>query len=106
MKLIASLLMIIGTLLAAIGQIIWKLAVQDWSIPWFILGYFVYGLFFFLMLYAYKHAEMSYVFPHLALNFVWVTIIAFIFLNEAMGWLKIVGVFSIVAGIIFAGASK
>lgn len=105
-KIVASLLMIVGTFIAAIGQILWKVAMSKQDLFIFFTGYFIYGLFFFIMIYAYKFADMSYVFPHISLNFVWVSLMAFIFLSEPFNLMKLFGVFSIVIGIIFAGLSK
>ena len=50
-----------------------------------------------------KKADLSLVFPFMALNFVWVTILSSVFLHEPIFWNKWVGIALIVIGVASIG---
>jgi len=71
-----------------------------------IFGLFFYFLGFLLLTTAFRHGELSVLFPFVSLSFIWVTITSFIFLNETITIFKILGVSAIVSGVILIGISS
>ncbi len=108
-KYISLISIILCTVMTTIGQILWKLGVKSTSnfISYFniyiILGFVVYGIGAILIIIALKFWELSKVHPFLALGFVWITILAPIILREIITITKIIGIVTIIMGVIFIG---
>ena len=71
-----------------------------------IFGLFFYFLGFVLLTTAFKHGELSVLFPFVSLSFIWVAIMSFIFLKEPFTLFKIIGVSAIVFGVAVIGLSS
>ena len=71
-----------------------------------LIGLFLYFFGFLLMVFAFKHGELSVLFPFISLSFVWVTILSFLVLKEIVTILEIVGVGVIVLGVVLIGLSS
>jgi drug/metabolite transporter (DMT)-like permease len=104
-------LMILCTLFTSLGQVFYKLGANNFSFNlldiiknyWLILGLFFYFLGAFLLIIALKNAELSIVYPMISLSFLWVSLISKFYLNEKLYFNKILGMISIVSGIVFIG---
>jgi len=107
----AILLVIFSTLFTTSGQILFKIGadnlvyevmalVTNWGI---ILGFVAYGMGAGLLIFALKKGDLSVVYPFVSLSFIWVSLIAFLFLNESLILVNWVGIFLIVSGISFIG---
>ena len=65
-----------------------------------IVLYFISSLGF---VWALKGGELSVLYPMVSLSYIWVTVMSYVFLNEQINTLKIVGVFLIIFGVILVG---
>ena len=68
-----------------------------------LFGLALYGLGAFLMIYAFKHGEVTVLYPIVTLSYVWVSLLSVYFFNEVMNVYKWSGVGIIVIGIVFIG---
>ena len=66
-------------------------------------GLSLYGLFTLLLIFALRDGELSVIYPIIALNYVWVTILSLIFFHETMNPFKAAGVAVIVLGVMVLG---
>jgi multidrug transporter EmrE-like cation transporter len=96
----------LATLLTATGQFLFKLGtanlVPGWDLIYnwpLIAGFAIYGVSAAILIIALKYGELSVLYPIIALSFVWVNIISFEFLGEAMNTFKWVGVSMIIIGV-------
>jgi len=107
----AIVLVIITTVLTSFGSLFYKFGADKLSfdITSIITNYYIIaGLIFYaigavLLVKAFKHGELSVLFPVVALSFVWVAILSMIFLSEIMTFTKWMGIIAIVAGVSFVG---
>lgn len=68
-------------------------------------GLSLYGLFTLLLIVALRDGELSVIYPIIALNYVWVTILSLIFFQETMNPFKACGITVIVIGVMVLGRS-
>lgn len=73
------------------------------TIPELFAGYFLYGIFAVLLIYALRHGELSILYPLIALGYVWVSILSVLVFHETMNPMKIAGVAIIIAGVAVLG---
>src|SRR5450755_4532987 len=73
------------------------------TIPQLFAGYFLYGIFAVLLIYALRHGELSVLYPLIALGYVWVSILSVLVFHESMNAMKIAGVAIIIAGVAVLG---
>jgi multidrug transporter EmrE-like cation transporter len=73
------------------------------TIPQLFAGYFLYGIFAVLLIYALRNGELSILYPLIALGYVWVSILSVLVFHETMNAMKIVGVAIIIAGVAVLG---
>ena len=66
-------------------------------------GLSLYGLFTLLLIFALRDGELSIIYPVIALNYVWVTILSLIFFNETMNPFKAIGILVIMVGVVILG---
>ena len=71
-----------------------------------IIGLLFYFMGFISLTIAFRHGELSLLFPFVSLSFVWVAIISYLFLEEALGITEIIGVAAIVSGVVLIGISN
>jgi drug/metabolite transporter (DMT)-like permease len=113
---LAIIIVLVCTLLVAIGQYLIKLGANRLShaglvatmigiftIPQLFAGYCLYGIFTVMFVYALRHGELSILYPLIALGYVWVTITAVVAFHETMNPFKIVGLIVIIAGVAVLG---
>lgn len=108
-------IILVGILFASSGQILWKIGMTDigpiTSIsfgslipmimsPWVIGGTLCYGLSTVFWLIALSRADLSFVYPFIALTFVIIFIASFILFHENISALRISGAAIIICGII------
>ena len=87
-----------------LGQLFWKLSANS-GILYLFLGFALYGLGALLMLFAYGHGKLSILQPMLSLNYVFTIIIGYFVLDEVVDIFKIIGVITIIIGVILIGGS-
>jgi len=118
-RLQAALIVACCTLLIAVAQILIKMGANRLShagfkatfigiftVPPLFAGYFLYGIFTVLFVYALRHGEVSVLYPIIALGYVWVAILSSVVFHESMNSLKIVAIAIIVAGVSVLGWGK
>lgn len=91
--------MLISSLLACIGQLLFKLSNQRGI--WFILmGLGFYGLGAICMLYAYKFGKLSVLQPVLSMNYIFSLFLGALVLKERISLTKVIGVMVVMVGVI------
>jgi len=78
-------------------------ALSIFTVPSLFAGYCLYGVFAVLLVYALRDAELSIIYPVIALTYVWVSILSVVVFHETMSPLKTIGVGIIVAGVAVLG---
>ena len=107
----AILLVLFTTLLTSTAQLLWKKgsATLEFSIisaatNYFLIGgillYVVGGI---LMIISFRGGEVSVLYPIIATSYIWVTLLSVKFLGEQINAFKILGISSIIIGIICIG---
>ena len=93
------LLMLISSMCACIGQLLWKLSAQHGILVMLIgFGFYVVGAL--VMLVAYRFGSLSVLQPMLSLNYVLSIVLAALVLKEEITILKCIGVLVIITGVI------
>lgn len=107
-KYFALIMILICTFLTALGQIVWKIAMNKLSLNLLLLtnhmiwaGFGLYCAGAIFMIWALRYGNLSFVHPFISLSFVWVILLAFFYLNESFNLLKIISIVFIVLGIFF-----
>lgn len=67
--------------------------------PALFTGYALYGCFTVLLAVALRDSELSLLYPVIALNYVWVTILSVLLFHETLNPFKVVGITTIVVGV-------
>ena len=106
------LLVFICTLIGAGAQMFIKTGANNLSQPGFVgavlgmftnpmlfTGYALYGLNTVMLAVALRDAELSILYPVIALTYVWVAILSVTFLHENMNPFKVIGITTIVIGV-------
>ncbi len=110
-----TLLLIIScSLLVAIAQIFLKEGADTIQLTplglisnfYLLTGIFFYGAGTVLLLKALKQGNLTTLYPFVALSYVWVTILAYVFLNEPMTSMHWLGIVLIVGGVSSIGAGN
>lgn len=96
------ILMLISSVLVCIGQLFWKLSVDN-GILYMMIGFILYGVGALVMLVAYKFGSLSVLHPVLSLNYIFAILIGSLILNETITPLKIIGIIVITTGVLLIG---
>ena len=107
------------TLISAGAQILFKIGAQRLpqlgatgllANPWIALrnipllsGLTLYGVFTLLFVYALRDAELSIIYPIIALSYVWVTLLSLVFFHETINPYKACGITIIMLGVTILG---
>ena len=96
------LLMLISSICACVGQLLWKLSAEQGI--WIALaGFAFYGMGALIMLIAYRFGSLSVLQPMLSMNYVLCIILGALVLKEAVTIKKVIGVLVIMVGVILIG---
>lgn len=82
---------------------VWDTAIHILTDPALFFGYAFYGLSAVLLVLALRHGELSMLYPLIALNYVWVTVLSVIFFHDSVTVLKVAGILVIVTGVAIMG---
>lgn len=108
-------IILMGVILAAIGQVSWKLGmnligpvtgirpldlISIFLDPYILFGIIMYVLSTVLWLIALSRMELSYVYPFISLTYILVLALSYLVLNESISLNKIAGSILIILGII------
>lgn len=108
----AILLVLISSVFTAIGQVFLKTGVDTITTLvsafnfFLIIGFILYGAALVLLLKAYKHGELSVLYPVIALSYVWVVLLSNLLLGESLNLWKIFGVAVIFVGVTLIGIGR
>jgi len=112
-KKIAIILVIVCSILGTLAQFSFKLAsthvvMHNWKNiiqnPYLLIGYLMYGISMVLLTIALKKGDLSFLYPFLALTFVWVVLFSpMLFKTDRFIFARMIGVAMIVLGISFIG---
>lgn len=93
------LLMLVSSICACVGQLMWKLSAEQGLII-MLLGFCFYGAGALVMIIAYKYGKLSVLQPMLSLNYVLSIVLGAIVLKEQVTILKCIGVLIIISGVV------
>ena len=93
------LLMLVSSICACIGQLMWKLSAEQGLII-MLLGFCFYGVGALVMIIAYRFGKLSVLQPMLSLNYVLSIILGAMVLKEQVTILKCIGVLIIIFGVV------
>lgn len=102
-KLWAVFLVVLCTLLTSSAQILYKTGAEQLPLIFFnwplIAGMCLYGLGAILLVIALRGGELTVLYPIIATSYVWVVILALLFLGEPIHYLRLTGIALIILGI-------
>jgi len=116
----AIVIIIIGVIFAAIGQVSWKLGMnQEGQLatinlttvstvllnPYVLLGFAMYGLSTIFWLIALSKKDLSFVYPFISLTYILVLALSNLVLKESIGINKLAGTIIIMVGLIIIARS-
>jgi drug/metabolite transporter (DMT)-like permease len=76
------------------------------TIPPLFAGYVLYGVFTVIMVFALRRAELSLLYPIMALTYVWVAAVSVLWLKEPISLAGMAGVAVIVSGVAVLGKGE
>lgn len=109
-----SLIVLMCTLIGAASQILIKMGAGTLSrssplamlaSPPLFAGYALYGVSTILLVVALKDAELSMLYPIIALTYVWVAALSVVIFHEPLNFFKVAGIAIIVLGVGVLGKS-
>jgi uncharacterized membrane protein len=104
-----------GTIFAAIGQVSWKLGMNQAGQlmgintttlsamllnPYVLLGFLMYGLGTIFWLIALSKKDLSFVYPFISMTYIFVLLLSSLVLKESIGINRLVGTLIIIIGLI------
>ncbi len=99
-------LIILTTIFTSSGQLFMKLGAAKFRLDWsilmnfhLILGIFLYCLGAIVLIFALKRLNLSFAYPFMSLNFVWVMMLSVFVLGEHVVGLHLMGVLIIIIGV-------
>ena len=106
-SILGFVLVSLSTLLLSFGQILYKEGAMRFTLDFYalitnyplLLGVVVHFAAFLLFITALKHGTLSFIYPVVATGYLWVNILAVVFLNEVVSQIEWSGVFLIMIGI-------
>mgnify|MGYP003601608911 FL=1 len=116
----AIVIIIIGIIFAAFGQVSWKLGMNQAGQlsainfatlstvllnPYVLLGFVMYALSTIFWLIALSKKELSFVYPFISLTYVLVLVLSSLVLKESMGFSKLFRTLIIIIGLIIIARS-
>ena len=67
------------------------------------IGLVLYGIGFLMLLVAFRHGEVSILYPAFSMGFVWVALVAAVVFKEALTVMKLIGIGGVIVGIVLLG---
>src|SRR5712671_2197143 len=92
-----------GTGDLASGGSLLDTAIGILTTPKLFAGYALYGVVTVMMVLALRHAELSLIYPVIALSYVWVSVLSVVVFHEEMNPYKLAGVVVIISGVAILG---
>jgi len=95
-------IILVASLLTAIGQMFWKMS-NGSTISLIFIGFVCYGLGAVLMIIAFRFGSLSVIHPMLSFGYIFALIFGRIFLKETISIVQMLGVFTIIVGVALIG---
>ncbi|TEB16166.1 4-amino-4-deoxy-L-arabinose-phosphoundecaprenol flippase subunit ArnE [Pelotomaculum sp. FP] len=96
------ILILFSSVLVSLGQLFWKLSGS--TNLWLLCdGFFFYGVGTVCMIIAFRFGSFSVLHPMLCTSYILSLLIGYFVLHEYIGWLKVIGIFFMITGIVFIG---
>ncbi len=107
-KLKFSLILLVSTFLGALGQLFFKMGVENYGVV--LLAYELVGLAFYLLstviyFYVLSRVQLSWAYGFTGLSYIFASIMAFYLLAENIPLLRWIGIAAIAAGTFLVGMS-
>ena len=107
----AIIMMVFCTALTSFAQVFYKKGSASLSFDIMsiitnyniIIGLILYGFGAVIMIYAFKHGEVTVLYPIITLSYIWVSLLSVYFFGEIMNLYKWLGVIAIIIGVTFIG---
>lgn len=99
-------LVVLVTVLTSVAQLFFKIGADslvlsklytNWPLG---LGFVLYGFGAVLLIIALKHGELTILYPIIATSYIWVALFSWGLFGESFGFVKLLGIISIVIGIV------
>lgn len=97
------ILMLVSSLTACIGQLLFKLGTTR-GIWFLLLGFCFYGLGALCMLCAFRFGNLSVLQPVLSMNYIFSLFLGALVLKEAVSLTKVIGVIVVICGVVMVAA--
>ena len=98
--------MLLSALAVCLGQLFWKLYALQWGFYCLVLGFCLYALGALMMIVAYRFGRLSVLQPLLSVSYVLSVLIGYFILDETLTWVNLIGVCSIIGGVILIARSN
>ena len=99
-------LMLASALLTCLGQLCWKLAARQDSLPFLLAGFGLYGCGALMMMAALRFGELSVLHPMLSAGYALSILLGALVLGEGITANKLLGIAVITAGLVCLSAPK
>ncbi len=100
------LLMLIASLCACVGQLLWKLSAERGMLM-MLAGFAIYGVGALFMMVSYRYGKLSVLQPVLSMSYVLSTFVAILVLNETVSLTRWAGVLVMIIGVVLvAGGDR
>jgi undecaprenyl phosphate-alpha-L-ara4N flippase subunit ArnE len=101
-----AILMIVAALLSSLGQLLWKFSGGNIN-AYLIFGFMLYGMGALFMIVGLGKGSLTVLQPMMSISYIFALIWGYIFINEPITLVKIVGVLIILIGVVFiSGGDK
>lgn len=102
-------LLVVSTLLGAVGQLLFKIGVLNQSVTvvaaYVVVGFVAYAVSSLIYLYVLGRMHLSWAYGFGGLSYIFATIFAIVLLGETVSWLRWAGVLIIAVGTALVGLS-
>jgi drug/metabolite transporter (DMT)-like permease len=95
-------IILVASLMTSIGQLFWKIS-GGADVTSLIIGFLFYGVGAVLMIVAFRFGSLSVIHPMLSFGYIFALFFGRFILNETISPVQLLGVFTIMAGVVLIG---
>ncbi len=104
-KILLAILLVFAVFLGSIGQLLFKIGLSPFSFFIILLGIIFYAVSTIMYFYALAESELGWAYSFIGLSYIFVAILAYLFLNETLDLYQIISIIVIVIGVYLVGGS-
>ncbi len=93
------LILVVSSILASLGQVLFKLSGGNFRSFYLYLGFILYGVSALLWVYSLKFLPLSKVYPFTFLTFAFVLLFSYFLFDDKLSFINIIGIFFIILGV-------